>query len=204
MSSTKTLYIVRHGQTDFNKQGIVQGQGINTSLNDQGREQAKAFFKKYRDEGFEVIFTSSLQRTHQTVAPFIEELRLPEIRMAAFDEFNWGVFEGSAFGQFNAEYRALLAAWRSGNYEAAPTGGDAPARVALRQFEGLQAIRNHRAQKILLCMHGRAMRLFLCLLLERPYCEMDDFEHDNLSLYKLHLREDGNELVLRNDLSHLG
>ena len=36
----KTLYIVRHGQTDLNKQGIVQGRGMNTDLNDEGRKQA--------------------------------------------------------------------------------------------------------------------------------------------------------------------
>ncbi|RYZ95555.1 MAG: histidine phosphatase family protein, partial [Sphingobacteriaceae bacterium] len=34
----KTLYIVRHGQTDLNKQGIVQGRGMNTDLNDEGRK----------------------------------------------------------------------------------------------------------------------------------------------------------------------
>lgn len=200
----KTLYVIRHGQTDFNLQGIVQGQGMNTSLNAQGEAQALAFFRKYRDEGFEVVFSSSLQRTHQTVSPFIEALGLPEIRLAAFDEFNWGIFEGSSFGQFNAEYRALLAAWRAGDYEAAPPGGDAPAKVALRQWEGLQAIYNHPAEKILLCMHGRAMRLLLCLLLDRPYCEMDDFEHDNLSLYKVQLNARGNVLLLHNDRSHLG
>jgi probable phosphoglycerate mutase len=199
----KTLYIIRHGQTDFNLQGIVQGQGMNTSLNEQGEAQAKAFFRKYRDEGFEVIFTSSLQRTHQTVAPFVNELGLPEIRLAAFDEFNWGIFEGSSFGKFNAEYRALLAAWRAGDYQVAPPGGDAPAQVAIRQLQGLRDIYAHPAQKILLCMHGRAMRLLLCLLLNRPYSEMDDFEHDNLSLYKLQLKEVGNELLLRNDRSHL-
>lgn len=203
MSHQKLLYIIRHGQTDFNQQGIVQGQGMNTSLNAQGEAQARAFFNKYKDEGFEVIFSSSLKRTHQTVAPFTQALGLPEIRMGAFDEFNWGIFEGSSFGQFNAEYRALLAAWRSGDYEAAPTKGDAPAQVAIRQQAGLQAIYAHPAQKILLCMHGRAMRLLLCLLLNRPYSQMDDFEHDNLSLYKLALKPSGNELLLRNDRTHL-
>lgn len=203
MSKQKWLYIIRHGQTDFNLQGIVQGQGMNTSLNAQGVAQAQAFFNKYRHEGFEVVFSSSLQRTHQTVAPFIQALGLPEIRLAAFDEFNWGIFEGSSFGQFNTEYRALLAAWRSGDYQASPPQGDAPVQVAIRQQQGLQAIWDHPAERILLCMHGRAMRLILCLLLQRPYSEMDDFEHDNLSLYKLALKENGNELLIANDRSHL-
>lgn len=204
MSNKKWLYIIRHGQTDFNQQGIVQGRGMNTSLNAQGLAQALAFFEKYKNEGFDVIFSSSLQRTHQTVAPFVEQLNLSEIRLNAFDEFDWGIFEGSSFGKFNTEYRALLAAWRAGDYHAAPTEGDSPAEVAIRQKQGLQAIYDYPAERILLCMHGRAMRLLLCLLLGREFSEMDDFEHDNLSLYKIELGEFENKLLLRNNRSHLG
>ena len=40
----KTLYIVRHGQTDLNKKGIVQGRGRDTDLNKEGRRQADMFF----------------------------------------------------------------------------------------------------------------------------------------------------------------
>jgi broad specificity phosphatase PhoE len=45
----KELYIIRHGETDLNKQGIVQGRGINSDLNDTGRAQAAAFFKMYKE-----------------------------------------------------------------------------------------------------------------------------------------------------------
>ena len=199
----KELYIIRHGQTDFNLQGIVQGQGMDTDLNELGRKQADAFFKAYRNEGFDFVYTSRLKRTHQTVAPFIDNLNLPTKAMYAFDEFNWGIFEGTKFGQFNAEYRALIAAWVSGDYAAAPLLGDAPQNVAIRQQRGIDHIMHNPAQKILLCMHGRAMRLFLCVLLGRPFSEMEHFEHDNLSLYKLALHPRGNTLLLRNDRSHL-
>ncbi len=199
----KELYIIRHGQTDFNLQGIVQGQGMDTDLNEQGRRQALAFYEAYQNEGFDFVYTSRLKRTHQTVAPFINELQLPSKAMYEFDEFNWGIFEGTKFGQFNAEYRALIAAWSAGNYAAAPLLGDTPHRVAIRQRRGIAHIMQNPAQKILLCMHGRAMRLFLCLLMDRPFSEMEDFEHDNLSLYKLELHPKENTLLLRNDRSHL-
>lgn len=199
----KELYIIRHGQTDFNLQGIVQGQGMDTDLNAQGKKQAQAFYDAYRNEGFDFVYTSRLKRTHQTVTPFLSELQLPTKAMHEFDEFNWGIFEGTKFGQFNAEYRALIEAWRSGDYAAAPLLGDAPHRVAIRQRRGIAHILDNPAQKILLCMHGRAMRLFLCLLMNRPFSEMEDFEHDNLSLYKVALNPKGNSLLLRNDRSHL-
>ena len=199
----KELYIIRHGQTDYNLQGIVQGQGVDTDLNETGRRQAQAFFEAYQHEGFDFVYTSRLKRTHQTVHPFVAELGLPTLSLSAFDEFNWGIFEGTRFGQFNAEYRQLIEQWSSGNYDAAPPQGDSPLQVALRQQQGLAHVLENPAQKILLCMHGRAMRLFLCLLLKRPFAEMEDFEHDNLSLYKLRLHNEGHQLLIRNDRSHL-
>ena len=68
----KTLYIIRHGQTDFNKQGIIQGRGINTDLNETGRKQGAAFFNAYKDIPFDKIYISELKRTQQTVQQFID------------------------------------------------------------------------------------------------------------------------------------
>ena len=72
--SRKTIYFVRHGQTEFNKQHIVQGGGIDSELNDTGIQQAQLFFEKYQDIPFEVILTSKLKRTHQTVNPWKNKL----------------------------------------------------------------------------------------------------------------------------------
>ncbi len=68
----KTLYIVRHGQTDLNKQGIVQGRGMNTDLNDEGRKQAALFFNAYKDVPFNKIYISELKRTQQSIQQFID------------------------------------------------------------------------------------------------------------------------------------
>ena len=40
----KTIYLIRHGETDFNRQGIVQGSGVDSDLNELGLAQAEAFF----------------------------------------------------------------------------------------------------------------------------------------------------------------
>ncbi|RYE50114.1 MAG: histidine phosphatase family protein, partial [Sphingobacteriales bacterium] len=69
----KTIYLIRHGQTDLNKHGIVQGRGMDTDLNDMGRAQANAFFDKYGTVKFDKIYTSVLKRTHQTVQAFIDK-----------------------------------------------------------------------------------------------------------------------------------
>jgi broad specificity phosphatase PhoE len=54
----KELYIIRHGETELNRLGIVQGRGVNTDLNDTGRAQAAAFYERYKDIPFQKIYTS--------------------------------------------------------------------------------------------------------------------------------------------------
>jgi bisphosphoglycerate-dependent phosphoglycerate mutase len=68
----KEFYIIRHGETDLNKQGIIQGRGIDSDLNDTGRAQAAAFYAMYKDLTFDKVYTSALKRTHQTVKGFID------------------------------------------------------------------------------------------------------------------------------------
>ncbi|RMG84433.1 MAG: histidine phosphatase family protein, partial [Bacteroidetes bacterium] len=85
----KTIFILRHGQTDYNRQGIVQGGGVDSSLNETGEAQAQAFYEKYAGEGFEVVLTSTLQRTRQTVQSFIES-GIPWEQFPEIDEMSWG------------------------------------------------------------------------------------------------------------------
>ena len=57
--SKKTIYLIRHGQTDFNKQGIVQGSGVDSSLNDEGHAQARKFFEAYHHINFDKFMSLS-------------------------------------------------------------------------------------------------------------------------------------------------
>jgi probable phosphoglycerate mutase len=65
MEMEKEFYLIRHGQTDFNKRGIIQGGGIDSSLNDTGWAQAHAFHQQYKQVSFDLIVTSDLRRTHK-------------------------------------------------------------------------------------------------------------------------------------------
>ncbi|HMR56571.1 MAG TPA: histidine phosphatase family protein, partial [Cyclobacteriaceae bacterium] len=68
--TTKKIYLIRHGQTDFNLKGIVQGSGVDSSLNDRGRAQAEAFYETYKNIAFDKIYTSALRRTRESVIGF--------------------------------------------------------------------------------------------------------------------------------------
>ena len=54
------VYILRHAETDFNLQGIVQGSSVNTDINEKGQLQSKAFYEHYAHIPFELVVTSAL------------------------------------------------------------------------------------------------------------------------------------------------
>ena len=60
------IYLVRHGETDANKNGILQGQGLNYQLNDTGVRQATKLKNELRNVNFDLCFTSPLIRAWST------------------------------------------------------------------------------------------------------------------------------------------
>jgi probable phosphoglycerate mutase len=200
----KTLYIVRHGQTDLNKQGIVQGRGRNTDLNDEGRKQAQQFFNAYKDVAFDKIYISELKRTQQSIQQFID-LGIPYEKLSGLDELAWGIYEGQASTpSTKAAFLQIVRDWMAGNLDSKFEGGESPNDVRLRQISALQTIMSHTEEKtVLICMHGRAMRLFLCLLSGLPLTEMENYPHQNLVLYKVAYDGEKFEIIDFNNAAHL-
>lgn len=200
----KTIYIIRHGETDLNKLGIVQGRGMDTSLNEKGLEQADAFYQAYKRIPFDKIYTSSLKRTHQTVQKFIDS-KIPWVQYPGLDELGWGIHEGQeSTEKLISSFQTLTSQWKEGELHHKFENGESPLEVKERQLIVLEhLIEENNDRNILICMHGRAMRLFLCLLTNRPLAEMDDFPHSNTTLYKLGY--DGNEFHILefNNTNHL-
>ena len=199
----KEIFIIRHGQTEHNRKGIVQGKGVNLSLNETGVWQAQKFFDSFRDEGFEVVYTSTLLRAQQSVKKFIDMGIKHEIR-SELDEISWGEFEGNAsMMEQSEEFKKLVDKWTNGFLNEKPTGGESPIELQQRQLPFIQEIKSIHAKKILVCMHGRAMRSLLCSFLNEPLSKMMAFEHTNLTLYKLFLNGEYFTVDLFNNTEHL-
>ena len=199
----KTVYIIRHGETDYNRNGIVQGQGVDTSLNDTGRLQAKAFYDHYHQSGFEVVLTSQLKRTHETMAPFIKAgltwEQFPEI-----NEINWGKHEGQkSTPDMHLQYKRMIEAWESGDLDARLEGAESAADLGRRLSGFVHALGQRPEERILVCSHGRAMRALMCLLREQSLTRMNDYKHSNTGLYKAAYQRQRYEFLLENDLTHL-
>lgn len=94
---TFTLTCVRHGETEANVVGLVQGQGVDSSINKKGRAQSEKIGRRLCDEKFDLILSSDLKRAHQTCEIILEKNRLSG-KSIVFDlllrERCFGVMEG--------------------------------------------------------------------------------------------------------------
>lgn len=202
--NTKKIYLTRHGQTDFNKKGIVQGSGIDSDLNELGYAQAKAFHDYYKGIPFNKLYVSALKRTHQSMAGFIKS-GLAYEQLTDLNEISWGEREGMHVDEVaNAFYMDMIDRWRAGETDHRFDGGESPVEVAVRMQRALDHILSKTEEDtVLICMHGRAMRVMLSVMLNYPLRAMDVFEHSNLCLYELNYTGSFFSVERFNDTSHL-
>ena len=198
------LYIIRHGETDFNKRGIIQGRGVNSDLNDHGISQARSFYKAYHHIEFDKVITSTLKRTHQTVQSFIDK-GIPWEQYEGLDELDWGINEvKEATKKLKDDFSSLTKNWMDGKIHDKFPGGESPVEVNERQVIALNKIlrEQDQIQNVLICMHGRALRLLLCHMLQLPLNNMDTFPHSNVSLYRLKYNNGIFEMLDFNNTDH--
>ena len=199
----KKIYLIRHGQTEHNDKGIVQGRYINSTLSALGYKQAYAFYSAYKDVPFQKIYTSTLQRSIQTVQQFID-LGLPHEKLPGLDEICWGDSEGlHADGENNKRYWDIIGTWKQGNLEPRLNGGENPIDLQKRQQVALNHIASQPEDLVLVCMHGRALKIMLAWITGLHMKEMDSFDHDNLSLYILEYSNNQWAIQTHDERSHL-
>lgn len=200
-----TLYLIRHGETDYNVKGIVQGGGVDSDLNEKGRKQGRAFFDAYKHIPFTKIYCSRLKRTQQTIQDFAS-LGYVFSQHEAINEFGWGDLEGRASSEETRQiFLEITEAWKNGELDKGLPNGENPIEVWSRCkpfFEELFA--THKEGHILVCTHGRTLRIILSELLGHGMVNMHIFTHDNTGVNILEVHEDGKiEAKLLNDLSHI-
>jgi broad specificity phosphatase PhoE len=200
----KHIYIIRHGETEFNRMNIVQGSGVDTELNELGIQQANRFYHSYKNHPFDKVYTSALKRSQQSVQQFIDD-GIPHEKLAELNEISWGDFEGKPQSEEQRKaYWDTVNKWISGDLTAKVANGENPLEIQERQKRAKDHILKNTAEStVLICMHGRAMKSFLCLLLDISLSQMEDFQHTNLCLYLLTYNGSRFELVKHNDVAHL-
>ena len=198
-----TLYIIRHGETEFNRLQIVQGSGVDSELNDTGHEQASAFYETYQDIDFQLVITSKLRRTHQTVRRFLDK-NIPWIETPDINEISWGVHEGMpATPERSALFAEMINHWKSGNFDAALQEGETAAQLKERVDRFVVWLKTRHEERILIATHGRTLRCLITTLKGLGPADMEGTLHSNTGLYIVHFQDDQIVFETENDTSHL-
>lgn len=87
------LYIIRHGQTEWNKSGIFQG-SLDSPLTKEGIQNAQIIAHFLKNKQVSIIFTSPLSRAKQTAKIISSGIKAKVITIPDFKEMNFGIFEG--------------------------------------------------------------------------------------------------------------
>ena len=196
----KEIYLIRHAQTEYNKKGIIQGSEVDSEINKEGTRQSKLFYDFYKNYNFEKIYISNLKRTFLTVKEFINDGIIYE-KLSEFNEISWGINQGKS-DNLNV-YKRLTDSWTEGNLNNKFKGGESPNEIAVRLNEGINHIINENFNKILICIHGRALRVLLSLILDKDLTRMDNYLHSNTCLYIIHYDRGKFILKEKNNTDHL-
>lgn len=199
----KRIYIFRHGETDYNKNKMMQGRSIDAELNKTGLEQVKRFFEYHKHIPFEVIFSSDLKRSIQSIERF-KELDIPHIVDERITEFSWGISEGKVLNKELIDcFHKMVEEWKNGNIDYAIPGGESARSLKERIDSFISHIQQRNEKFLLINTHGRALRMLVTRILNEPIESMEKYEHNNTGLYVFDF--DGNEFKMKisNDIAHL-
>jgi len=197
------IYILRHAETDYNKKGIIQGSEVDSNINSTGILQSDKFYSKYKDIEFDKVFVSNLKRTYQTVKNFIEINNIPFEKLKEFNEISWGVNQGK--NDDLKDYKKLIDTWLDGELDNKFERGESPNEMVIRLVEGFKYIISHNLERVLLCIHGRALRILLSEVLDKDLTKMDRYPHSNTGLYIMKYVDEENVRIMKSNLrDHLG
>jgi broad specificity phosphatase PhoE len=199
------IRLARHGESEGNFAGSLQGSRFDTPLSARGRRQAEALAIRLADEGIDAVWSSPMVRAKETAAIVAAPHGISLSIDADLVEFDWGIWSGRPFdGALEQEVSAVRGRWRAGETDLAPSGGESPALVAIRGGRFLERLAATGTRAPLVVAHGRFNRILMALLLGRPLARMDEIRQRNGSLSVFEW--DGNAPatpVLLDDVSHI-
>lgn len=107
MTTKHRIYLVRHGETEWNKLGKLQGQ-TDIPLTEDGMQQARALRAKLEGINFSAAFTSDLSRAKRTAEIVLEGQPVAVIETPLLRESSYGTFEGSHFSEMDAFHKEII------------------------------------------------------------------------------------------------
>lgn len=160
----KKTFIIRHGETDHNKKGILQG-WLDIPLNKTGIIQAKKLAKRLKGEKIHAIYSSDLKRAHDTAKVISDSLTLKIIKSKKLRERFMGDFQGLTWEQVKEKYKGSTENFFNSQLSRKKFNVETKLQMEKRITSIFDTIiRNHKNQTIAIVTHGGVKKSLLRLL----------------------------------------
>jgi probable phosphoglycerate mutase len=154
---TTTLVLIRHGETEWNRQGRIQGH-LDSPLTAEGIEQARSCGLRLREETFHHVVASDLPRVRHTTELLLSGRpgsALPQRFDAALRERSYGIGEGLTYAEMDAQHPEFFSRIRTTDPDYAVEGSESRREFHQRITRALRGIaHDHAGQRILVVTHG--------------------------------------------------
>lgn len=158
------LYIIRHGQTDWNIAKKIQGRQ-DIPLNERGHFQAQCLGKAMENRPITAVFSSPQIRAMETAIAVASPACVLVIPVRDLMEINYGVWEGKTEEELLRDDRALYEAWWSHPAETAPPEGESINQVNERCRQAWKEIKPQLTGDAAIVAHGGLLAHFMEQLL---------------------------------------
>ena len=200
---TTRIILVRHGETDWNATGRIQGHN-DTPLNAVGRRQARQVARRLAREPVRALYASDLARAFETATIIGESLGLTVVTSPQLRERHYGAWEGLTAAEIQDRYPELYAQWRTRSTDFAPPQGETISQLLTRGLVELQMIaRRHTGEMVVVVIHGGLCYVLISHILGSVDGDRREFSFGNASMHTLEVIGDRWSVISMNEIAHL-
>ena len=197
----KELLLIRHGQTDWNTQGRVQGGG---DLNNIGIAQSNLLATVLQNSQASTIYTSPSKRTHQTAVIIATALSLEVNTTPLLKDIDYGVWSGALLADLIKDDPDLFEQWEKDPSSVRFPEGESLLDLRTRISVFMDEItEKHSSDTVVVVTHESPIISMLAVALDIPDSSHRNFHADNASLTVLQFKNTHYILSTFNDTSHL-
>lgn len=200
----QTIYLIRHGQTNWNKERRFQGiKDIN--LNETGRKQATQLEEALTHIDFDRVVSSDLSRARETAEILARGRNLEVETDVLLREIHFGDWEGLNFATIEARFPVEARMWLDDPGSLTVPGGESFEAMAQRVWERfLFWTEREDYRKMAIVSHGGTTAAMICKILGEPIASMWQYVQANTAVNVVLRKGFGNYEVHRyNDAEHL-
>jgi alpha-ribazole phosphatase len=199
----RLVYIVRHGATDWNESGRIQGH-LDPPLNAAGRSQAHLVSQRLTLLGSTALYSSDLQRAYETAQIIGQAAGLCVVQKTALREMHFGAWQGLTTQQIRDRDPEGYAARRANPYDVPPPGGETWRQFYKRAVQAMQEIlAATAAQRLIVVTHSGVCTALGLHALGLDCTGKRTFGNDNCAIHTIAVAGDRWRAVMFNDVTHL-